>query len=395
MKSNRALRLVTNETQTANNDRVPLIYADLPSFEELEPAFREILSSRRLSNFGPYNTAFETEAGKFLGSHTATVSSGTMGLLFSLQALGVKAGDHVLLPSFTFMATAQAVLYAGAVPVYLEIEDDMTLSVTDLEAQLTQDPKVTCVIGVHTYGLPARVEQIQSIVDNVNKTQKRKVKIIYDAAHAFGSGVGNRRVGTFGDAEVFSLSATKALVSVEGGMIASRDEKLIQTIRKMRNYGIESNYNAHFAGLNGKMSEFHAAVGLLNMKNIEQVLQTRQTKAQYYRQAVESKTGFRTIPTPANVVHTYKDFSVNVPASLSGKRDEVCKLLNEQGIDNRAYFFPPVHEQDFFKRYTTRPLPATEKLSRLCITLPFFTTITNQQMDRVVAALAHCEKTLK
>lgn len=388
MKAQRALKLVTPTT----DERVPLIYADLPSFEELAGPFREILESRKMSNFGKYNTAFETEAGKFLGCHTATVSSGTMGLLFSLQALGLKAGEQALLPSFTFMATAHAVLYAGATPVFCEITPNMTIDVADAERELKANKNITVVVAIHTYGLPAPVDELRAMVNAVNQSQKRNVKILYDAAHSFGSAKGDRRVGTFGDAEVFSLSATKALVSVEGGMITSLDESLIQRIRKMRNYGIESNYNTHYPGMNGKMSEFHAAVGLFNLKNLEQVLATRKTKAAYYTKAIESQTAFRTIPTPANVTHTYKDFTVFVPESGAGKRDAICRYLTEHGVENRAYFFPPVHEQEFFKRFKTRALPATETLSRRCITLPFFTTITEAQMNRVAFVLAEAEK---
>lgn len=389
MKSNRALKLVPKESAS---ERVPLIYADLPSFEALSGPFREILESRRLSNFGKFNAAFEAEVGKYLGCHAATVSSGTMGLLFSLQALGLKSGEQALLPSFTFMATAHAVLYTGAIPVFAEIDPDMTISVSDVEKQLNQNKNITVVIGVHTYGLPAKVDELQSVVDSINRSQKRNIKILYDAAHAFGSGKGNRKVGTFGDVEVFSLSVTKALVSVEGGMITSANSAFIERIKKMRNYGIESNYNTHYPGMNGKMSEFHAVVGLYNLKNLDEVLATRAEKSIYYRKAIESRTGFRCLSTPKGVTHTYKDFTVFVPDSLTGKRDEVCKFLAENEIENRAYFFPPVHEQEFFKRYKTRELPVTEDLSRRCITLPFFTTITERQMERVVHVLSESEK---
>ena len=318
-----------------------------------------------------------------------------MGLLFTLHALGVKAGDQVLLPSFTFMATAQAVVYAGATPVFLEIDKGMNVSVSDLEEQLAKNKRVSAVIGIHVYGLPAKVNEIKAVVDKHNQKNNRSVKVLYDGAHAFGSAIGKNRVGTFGNAEMFTLSVTKALVSVEGGMVSNQDPTLIEKIRKMRNYGIESNYNAIYPGLNGKMSEFHAVVGLYNLKNLEKVLAQRQVKAEYYRKAIETTSAFRTIPTPKGVTHTYKDFTVMVPEALANKRAEVCAYLNEHGIDNRAYFFPPVHEQDFFAHFKTRELPVTEKLSRLCITLPFFTTMTEAQMDRVANALAESQKKIK
>lgn len=400
MKKNIALKLLTSEaapskSTNASPERIPLVFADMPPYEELAPAFREIIESRKVSNFGKYNQAFEGEATRLLGVPAVTVSSGTMGLLFALQALGVTSGDRVLVPSFTFMATVQAILYCGAVPIFLEIGPDMTVSVEDLKEQLAKNERVAAVIGVHTYGLPARVEEIQRAVDQKNQDLQRKIKVIYDGAHAFGASVGKKRVGSFGDAEVFSLSVTKALVAIEGGMITSRHPEVIERIRKMRNYGIESNYNTFYPGLNGKMSELHSVVGLHNLKNLDWVLAERKRKAQYYVHAIESVSGFRTISVPSQVVHTYKDFTVFVPQALQGKRDEVCRELNAQGIDNRAYFYPAVHEQEYFKGYHSRPLPVTEDLSRRCITLPFFTSMTEAQMERVAEALSRSEKKLK
>src|SRR5438045_2746977 len=141
--------------------KIPLIKPDLPSLESIEEPLREILESGKITNFAKYVTLFEEEAGSYLNTHVATVSSGTMGLIFALQALGLERGQKVILPSFTFMATAQAVRYAGGVPVFADVEDDLTLSPTDLGALLDRHPDVAVVIGVHMYGLPCRVAALQ------------------------------------------------------------------------------------------------------------------------------------------------------------------------------------------------------------------------------------------
>ncbi len=387
-RTNRVLSVVPNINA---DERIPLVRADLPTFEELTPAFKDILASGKISNFGKFNTQFETDAGKYLGCETATVSSGTMGLIFSLQALGVKPGDKVLVPSFTFMATVQAILYCGGTPIFTEIEDDMTVLPSDVEAQLKKHPEVGFVIGIHSYGLPARVNEIEAIVTKREEQTGKKIKVLYDAAHAFGSALNGRKVGTFGDAEVFSLSVTKALVSIEGGMICSKNPEFIARIRKMRNYGIESNYNTHYPGANGKMSEFHAVFGVLNLKHLDDVLATRKEKAAYYTTVIETETNFSVMRAPAGVIHTFKDFTIKLSPEMKKHRDAICKFLDAEGIDNRAYFFPPVHEQEFFKKYADRPLPKTEDLSRRVITLPFFTTITKEQMDRVASVLKKAE----
>ena len=387
-KASSALSLTVPET-------VPLIRADLPTLDEVADEFREILTTGKISNFGKYLTRFEKCASEYLGAEVATVSSGTMGLILSLQALGVGRGKKVLLPSFSFMATAQAVLYAGATPVFAEIEDDMTLSVSDMSELLENDHDIVAVIPVHAFGRPARVNEIQQAVNETNKRQSRTIRIVYDAAHAFGAAFEGKRVGGFGNAEVFSLSVTKALVCVEGGLISSHDSVLIQRLKKMRNYGIDSNYDAHYPGLNGKMSEFNAVIGYRNLQKIEQILTTREQKRVFYDKAIAARSGFEPMPIPKNIVHTYKDYTVTVPEKLLGKRDKVVEYLRENGIETRAYFYPPIHEQRFFKKYQTRPLPKTETLSRKVITLPFFTAITNAQMERVATVLSEAEGAIR
>ncbi len=374
--------------------KIPLIKPDLPAFRDVEGPFREALENGRITNFGKYVAQFEEEAGKYLGTHVATVSSGTQGLIFTLQSFGLQKSQKVILPSFSFVATAQAILYAGGIPLFAEIEGDLTMSPSDLEVLLAKHGDVTAVLPVHTYGLPCRVGEIQSVVEHARKKRGHLIHLFYDAAHAFGSSLGGKRIGTFWEAEVFSLSVTKALVCVEGGLVSSSDPKLIHRIRKMRNYGIEENYNAHWPGMNGKMSEFHAIVGLKNLERLPEILSARAKKAAFYKRQIEEKTPFRTIPVPSNVTHTFKDFTIVVPPEMKGRRDAIIQFLADRGIETRAYFYPPIHEQKFFRRFATRPLPLTEDLSRRVITLPFFTRISEPEMEEVAVALQEAERSL-
>jgi dTDP-4-amino-4,6-dideoxygalactose transaminase len=370
-----------------------LIRPDLPGLEDVAVEFQEILANGKITNFGKYNAAFEEEAGAYVGCQAATLSSGTAGMILTLGALGIEPGKKIVLPSFTFMATAQAALYAGGVPLFAEVGDDLTLCPDDLDRLLKRHgPEVAAVIPVHMYGLPARVDAIQKVVASHSARLGKPIRVVYDAAHAFGSSVGERKVGAFGDAEVFSLSVTKTLVSVEGGMVTSRDPELIRRIKKLRNYGIEDNYNAHNQGLNGKMSEFHAIIGLYNLRRIDELMAKRQSAARYYSERVSARCVSRTLPWPRDVVHTFKDFSVAVPEELMERRDAMMACMKEQGVETRAYFFPPVHEQVYFRRFADRPLPRTEHWARRVITLPFYTTIGTDEMDYVVEALARAEK---
>jgi dTDP-4-amino-4,6-dideoxygalactose transaminase len=372
---------------------IPLIKPDLPSLEDVRAPFEEILGTGKVTNFGKYVREFEAEAGDYLGAQTAALSSGTVGLVFALAALDLKQGEKVVIPSFTFVATAQAVLHAGGIPLFAEIENDFNISLGDVERLLTENPDVGAVIAVHMYGLPAQAHELEEIVAAASRRRHRRIALVFDAAHAFGSAIDGEKVGGFGDAEVFSLSVTKLLVTAEGGLISTRDPEVIRRVRSMRNYGIAADYNAEFPGLNGKMSEFHAVLGLYNLRRLDALLRERQEKARSYRHNIASTTRFRPTPWPQAAVHTFKDFTILVPDSAgAAARDAVMRHLADAGIETRAYFHPPVHEQTYFRQFATRPLSNTERLSQRVVTLPFFTTITDDEIDYVVRALQQADR---
>jgi len=373
---------------------VPLVKPDLPDLDQIADGFREILTSGRLSNFGPYATRFEEVLGHTLGAQALTVSSCSLGLVFTLQALGLQPGQKVVLPSFTFVATAQAVLYAGGVPVFAEVDPDFTLSPDDLAALLAADRDIAAVVPVHTYGLPVKVAEIEAVVAEAARRAGHPIPVLYDAAHALGARVGARPVGSFGDAEVFSLSATKTMVAGEGGVIASRDAALIARLRALRNYGFAGGYDAHAPGLNGKMSEFHAVIGLHNLARLDELVATRTGKALSYAEQIGRETTFTPPPMRPGTAHTFKDFTVCVPDHLADRRDAVVAYLKAQGIEVRTYFSPPLHHQAYFRRFANRALPTTESLASRVIAIPFFAQITNDEMDYVVEQLRRAPETL-
>jgi dTDP-4-amino-4,6-dideoxygalactose transaminase len=366
---------------------IPLVNPDLPPFAVLEPGFREILENGQITNFGKYVRAFEEAAASFLGCEVVTVSSGTTGMILALQAAGLQPGDKVIVPSFTFMATAQAILYAGGIPTFAEVGPDLTIACSDLAHLLAEHVEARVVLPIHTFGLPAHTNEIKEIVSDTKRRYSRPISLVYDAAHSFGSASDGQLVGAFGDAEVFSLSATKVLVAAEGGLVSSQNPELIAKIRHMRNYGIQDSYNAGLPGLNGKMSEFHALIGLHNLRQIPTIMTKRAQIARYYRQQIQDHTQFELLPWPEGTTHTFKDFTVLVPQAKIGQRDEMMRRLQRLGIETRSYFSPPLHQQRHFKRYADRPLPLTEEAAQRVITLPFFTTMRRTQVDAVVEAL--------
>jgi dTDP-4-amino-4,6-dideoxygalactose transaminase len=374
---------------------VPLIKADLPPFDELAESLREMLATGRVTNFGRHVGQLEHDVGRYLGTPATCVSSATAGLILTLQALDVPGGSGVAMPSFTFVATAQAALYAGCRPVFVDVASDGNADADDLARLLRSDESIRAVVLVHLYGLPCDTGRIAAVVDEAGRRRGCRIPVVYDAAHAFGSARDGIRVGGAGDAEVFSTSVTKVMTSVEGGIITTKDGRLADRLRRMRNYGIHSSYDAHWPGLNGKMSELHALVGIHNLARLDQLLSARQARASYSREHIEGRTSFRAMAAPPGVLSTFKDFTIVVPAHMKQDRDAVMRRLADEGIETRAYFFPPVHEQRYFRRFADRPLPITEDLSRRVITLPFSSTITTGELDRVVGALAEAEASIE
>jgi dTDP-4-amino-4,6-dideoxygalactose transaminase len=299
----------------------------LPPFAAVADQLREVLESGRVTNFGTYVRAFEQEASAYLGTHTATVSSNTIGLILALQALGVRGGERVILPSFTFAATAQAVLYAGGRPVFVEIDADFNVSLEDLDALLARYPDVRVVLPVHCYGLPCRVGDIQRIVDDAARRASHPIRVLYDAAHALGSATEGRLIGGSGDVEVFSLSATKTVVAMEGGLVSSRDPELVRSIRRMRNYGLDAHYEAGGPGLNGKMTEMQAIIGQYDLRRLGTLMEQRQLRARLYRDRILSEARSRVTAWPPATAHTFKDFTIILPDDLAPQRPSIVGFL--------------------------------------------------------------------
>jgi dTDP-4-amino-4,6-dideoxygalactose transaminase len=373
---------------------IPLIKADLPTLDDVGPAFWEALATGRVTNFGPHVQLFERNIADYVGAGAVCVSSATAGLIMTLQALPIPRGCRVVIPSFSFVATAQAVLYSGCVPVFVDIGRDGNVDTDDLARVFATHGDVRAALLVHMYGLPCDSATIGALVDGVAEQRGEPIPVVYDSAHAFGSSRDGIRVGNSGSAEVFSTSVTKVMTSIEGGIVTSHDEELLDRLRRMRNYGIQANYDAHWPGLNGKMSELHAIVGIHNLARLDRLVEARQQKAAFYIEQVRRRTSFRVMAAPRNVVSTYKDFTIELPTALKPHREAIMAQLSAQGVETRAYFYPPIHEQQFFRRYADRPLPVTEDLSRRVITLPFWSTISEDDMVRVVDALVAAENSV-
>jgi len=313
--------------------------------------------------------------------HVVAVSSCTAGLMLVVQAL-TEPGDTAVMPSFTFSATAHAAVWAGAVPRFTEC--DITTCQIDLDDAARRLDGASLLVGTHVFGAPCRPDAVEALGAQTG------IPVLFDAAHAFGATRAGRRIGGFGDAEVFSLSPTKVLVAGEGGLIATRDPKLAERLRLGRDYGNPGDYDTRFAGLNARMSELHAAVALCSLDELGDHLAIRGELADRYRAGFASVPGVAVQTVDPDDVSTYKDLTVIVDEADFGlDRDGLVQALKAEGIDTRPYFWPPVHRQEAYAHLAgTGELPATDWVSRRVVSLPLWRDMPAGSVETVVEVVA-------
>jgi dTDP-4-amino-4,6-dideoxygalactose transaminase len=355
---------------------LPLTQVVVPDRERLRQRFEQILDSGMLTA-GPTVRELEERVGEQLDvPHVVAVASCTTGLMLVMQAL--DATGPVVMPSFTFSATAHAAKWSGGRPVFADIDPaSLTLDPDDAAGRLAG---ARALMATHIYGTPSAVEQLDKIAADAG------VPIVYDAAHALGSRRGDRPIGGFGSAEVFSLSPTKVAPAGEGGLVATHDADLAARVRLARNYGNPGDYNCQVAGLNARMSEFHAAVALATISELPQRVAHRNELAHVFAERVDGVSGIRLPAVEPGDLSTYKDLTIVVDERQYGL--DVVTLgtaLRAEGVDTRRYFFPPVHHQDAYSYLGEPPaLPVTDALAPRVLTLPLWTHMD----DGTVRALA-------
>jgi dTDP-4-amino-4,6-dideoxygalactose transaminase len=360
--------------------RLPIVSPEGLPDEDFLRDVRRILRSRQLTN-AAFVREFEEAAAQYLGvANCVAVSSCTAGLILTLRALDLQG--EVILPSFTFHATAHSVLWNGLKPVFADCDPE-TFCIDPHAVKLHISPDTAAILAVHIFGNPAAIVELQTIASDLG------IPLIFDAAHAFGSDINGRRVGTFGAAEVFSFSPTKLLVAGEGGMVATRDADLARKLRAARNYGDSGDYDPELAGLNARMSEFHAALALRGLQGLDARIARRNQIRRHYQRRLGSIPGisFQRIPPASH--SSCKDFAILVDEVAFGKsRDWLVDVLEKENIQVRRYFWPPVHRQKIYCGiWDKRPLPVTDRISSSILNLPIYSTLSDEQIDKVCDAV--------
>ncbi|MDP3585775.1 MAG: dTDP-4-amino-4,6-dideoxy-D-glucose aminotransferase VioA [Thiobacillus sp.] len=354
----------------------------LPPLEEFIPYLQQIWDSKRLTNGGPFHQQLEQALCDYLGvQHIALFANGTLALVTALQTLRIT-GEVITTP-YSFVATAHSLLWNGIRPVFVDI-DPLTLNMDPERIEAAITPQTTAIMPVHCYGHPCDVERIEKIADNYG------LKVIYDAAHAFGVHCRDGSVLDHGDLSVLSFHATKVFNTFEGGAIVCHDAKTKQRIDHLKNFGFVDEVTVVAPGINGKMSEIMAAFGLLQLKGIDAVLQKRQAVDARYREALAGVVGIDCLPA-GDEQSNYAYFPVLVRPDYPLSRDDLYQKLQDHDIHARRYFYPLISD---FPMYRGMPsaapanLPVARAAAEQVICLPIYPDLSADQVDVIVAVIA-------
>jgi dTDP-4-amino-4,6-dideoxygalactose transaminase len=357
---------------------LPFVRPSVPPLEHVVARLAPSYERGMLTN-GPLVREFEEQAAARLEvPHVVAVSSCTAGLMLVLRVL--DPGGPVVLPSFTFSASAHAVAWNGLEPRFVECDPaSFHADPTSVESRIDG---ARAVLATHVFGAPCDVEALEAVAARAG------IPILFDSAHAFGAFRGDRAVGGFGAAEVFSLSPTKVVVAGEGGVVATRDGALAEALRIGRDYGNPGDYDTRFVGLNARMSELHAAIALESLAGLEERLVDRRRIVDRYRNGIAELPGVAAQHVDAHDRSTYKDFTIAIDEAVFGlSRDLVVKALRVDGIDTRNYFSPPVHRQHSYRDIAPYALPITDLVASQVVSLPIYASLSDAQVDRITRVL--------
>ncbi|HVW65203.1 MAG TPA: DegT/DnrJ/EryC1/StrS family aminotransferase [Nitrosospira sp.] len=354
----------------------------LPPLEEFLPYLSEIWDNKILTNNGPFHQQLEKALCEYLGvDYIALFTNGTIALVTALQALRIT-GEVITTP-YSFVATTHSLLWNGVKPIFVDIDPEtLNLDPTKIEAAIT--PQTTAILAVHCYGHPCDIEAIQKIADEYN------LKVIYDAAHAFGVKDAVGSILKYGDLSVLSFHATKVFNTFEGGAIVCSDAKTKRRIDNLKNFGIVDEVTVVAPGINGKMSEINAAFGLLQLQYMEKAWIRRKEIDDLYRRYLAGVIGIKQFVEPKEVTGNFSYFPILVQPEYPMTRDALYEYLKDRQIYSRRYFYPLISD---FPMYRGLPsahrgnLPIADEVSRKVLCLPIYPALSREEQERVIDAI--------
>lgn len=361
--------------------RINVTQSLMPSLEEYIEEIRPIWDSHWLTNMGQKHQKLEKELLEYLQvAQISLMCNGHMALELALQAMELK-GEVITTP-YTFASTTHAIVRNNLTPVFCDInEDDFTIDVSKIESLITD--KTTAILPVHVYGNVCDVEAIQKIADRYG------LKVIYDAAHTFGETYKGIGIGNFGDASIFSFHGTKIFNTIEGGAVCYRDEEYGLKLYRLKNFGIRNEEIVDGVGANAKMNEFEAAMGICNLRHVQDEIEQRKRVTEHYRKRLAGVDGLRLNVVQKDLSSNYAYFPIIVdPERFGATRDEVQRSLMKKNIYVRKYFYPITSAFDCYKNiFNDSTTPIAQKISHQVLTLPMYGSLEKQTVDVICDAI--------
>lgn len=366
-----------------NNDKIFVMRSSMPTYEEYIEAIKPLWDSHCLTNMGVYHERLESQLKSFLNvPEVSLMVNGHMALELAIQAMGFLPGSEVITTPFTFISTTHAIIRNNLVPVFCDVkETDGTIDETKIEELINE--KTVAIVPVHVYGHICNVEEIERIA------KKYGLKVIYDAAHAFGEEYQGVGVGQFGDASVFSFHATKVFNTIEGGAVTFSNHDLYDKLYNLKNFGIRGKEVVAEVGTNAKMNEFSAIMGLCNLKHFEEEIAKRKRRYEYYCQYISEIPGISMFEQRTDVKYNYAYLPIRVRASKYGlSRNELYVFLEKHNIIARKYFYPLVTKQDCFgDRFAHFHVGVAQTISDEILTLPLYADLDIKTIDAIINLL--------
>ena len=351
----------------------------LPPLEEIIPYLKSTWESKILSNGGPFHEELESKLCEYLGvEHISLCSNGTMALIIGLQALGISG--KVITSPFSFVATSHSLLWNGLDPIFVDVDPiSLNLDPSKIEEAITSE--TTAIMPVHCYGKPCDVDSIQEIAD------KHNLKIIYDAAHAFAVKCHCGSILNHGDLSILSFHATKVFNTFEGGAIICKDKKTKEYVDHLKNFGFDDEVTVSCMGINGKMNEFQAAVGLAQLNHIDTEIQKRGNIATFYREALQPIKGIRCHDFTDQESENYSYFPIFIEADFPLTRDELYLAFKSEGIFTRRYFYPLISDFPVYKTLSSvdrGSLMCAQEAANKVLCLPIYSALKKADQHRIV-----------
>ncbi len=359
-------------------EKIYVTQSSMPSYEEYIEAIKPLWESRWLTNMGQYHYELEQRLGEYLGvPELSLMVNGHLALELAIQAMEFPEGGEVITTPFTFISTTHAIVRNRLNPVFCDVKlSDGTIDEAKIEALITEN--TVAIVPVHVYGNVCNVEAIQKIADQYG------LKVIYDAAHAFGVKYKGEGIGSYGDASIFSFHATKVFHTIEGGAVSFSERKLYDKLYNLKNFGIRGEELVIDVGANAKMNEFCAIMGLCNLNHIEESFSARKLRHEIYEKKLKEVTGIRLFDKKEAVESNYAYFPILVEDGYRINRDSLYNLLRENNIFTRKYFYPLTSDQNCFKnKYNELDLKHARKLAEEILVLPLYENLDLKDVERI------------